>query len=1364
VKRVTILIATGLLLLLIPVTTYIFRDRIIFPYLEQVIVGALASRLGLVVEIDEIKGTIFTNLELTGLRTIEAQPKSTVTDLALGRGRATYWLPDLLFGSDELLKNARITLDGALLEIDLDRRQPEETKREHPITIPSPESFPRGSISNSRFMLHGGGSQLQIEELDADLTPTGTGRLKRQSLRVKAELSIDHSRIRQQTGPVAALLHYSGKRLALEYLQFAGEPIISQANLDLTGQQQGVFALDSTLQLLGGKIELQGELKDTLLAGQIRTEPLVLQKLSDILAPDLPELAGNLAVTTEFQIDTSSPWQTLRGDLDLLFEKGSISRVPIDRIRLQAAAIPEEIVIRSLTGRISANSLNIEGVGIPAVAISERQWSRLLDASPGNFSLQFRDIPGLLAIAGKELTVRNQPVPLHHLSLQGKIGQRVLAIDKGLLETKSGLIDIGQTRLELAEAATWQEATIRSQMAIDVPQLAELGAILGFPSLNGAITGKIDLGGTIGAPSGQAEVKGQNLIIRGVGLGDWQLLAAADRKSVHLRNLTMQRAGDRLHGSGSFHLKPRTLEGMLLKFNVEEIGYYQDLLPLEKELTGRLNGHLTAAGPIEQPTLQLTATARNARVGELPLLNAEIEARSHKRTVEFSRAFLQNEHGSLSLTGELLRGPMDRSFEARLATLVLTTPEDGQMQLADPAVLTYNLEGFFTARKVNLTGDLGEIHMDGRLSRKPDSELKLHFAGLTSRYWLPLLMEDKFSFEGLDAMVVLEGTWRRPFIKTNGQVASLNIKDAPFSVHGSFDLDLTTRGFTIREFAWHGADDLAIFLNGDLPLNPWLENPFLPGPLSLSGLIEIPTMEPVWAFLPADVIIEGAMGGDISLSGTWNDPVGHLQLHGWGIRGRHPDFPAPFQPADLTADLLVQGDELQLNVMRISSPDLDFSASGRWTKGPALRNLLRGRDLRLAGILDLRGSSSIPDISWLGRGIEPIRRLRGALRTDLTLTGTAQDPMIKGTMQLSQGELRTDWNIPPIEALDLEAELGDHQIVLQKGRGQLGGAPFILSGSIHRDREQGPVFALKLQGTNTLLFRDEWTMVRADSNISLNGPWRQMALTGELAITDGFYRKNVAYLDLLRGSNKPKPVEGIQLFSFRQEPLRSMTFNVAIKPKNPFRIDNNLARGTLRPDLTLTGTGELPVLLGAIYVDEVRIRLPTTSLVVEAGLLQFTSARPNRPLIDLVAQTTMARYDIKIQVEGSLEEPVVVLSSDPPLPEDDLLLLLLAGRLPQNAVGVGETARSSGLNIAMYVGRGLLAKWFVGDDPHEESFLEKLEIELGREISRMGRETVEAQLAVAEDLFRKEDALFLTAERDVYDAFNVGIKVIFRFK
>jgi hypothetical protein len=87
------------------------------------------------------------------------------------------------------------------------------------------------------------------------------------------------------------------------------------------------------------------------------------------------------------------------------------------------------------------------------------------------------------------------------------------------------------------------------------------------------------------------------------------------------------------------------------------------------------------------------------------------------------------------------------------------------------------------------------------------------------------------------------------------------------------------------------------------------------------------------------------------------------------------------------------------------------------------------------------------------------------------------------------------------------------------------------------------------------------------------------------------------------------------------------------------------------------------------------------------------------------------------------------------------------------------------MNIALYLGRDMLRQLFsTGATEADQSALERFELEIGRGITRLGEETIEAQYRLTEDVFFDNDVVFLTAEKDIYDSINSGIKIVFRFK
>ena len=376
------------------------------------------------------------------------------------------------------------------------------------------------------------------------------------------------------------------------------------------------------------------------------------------------------------------------------------------------------------------------------------------------------------------------------------------------------------------------------------------------------------------------------------------------------------------------------------------------------------------------------------------------------------------------------------------------------------------------------------------------------------------------------------------------------------------------------------------------------------------------------------------------------------------------------------------------------------------------------------------------------------------------MKGPISDPAIDAMVRLTDGEVRPDMDVPSLQALNLNAVVTPTGARLQTFTGELGGAPFQITGSVVRNNESGAFADLRLQGENLLFYRSEGLRVRANTDLTVKGPLKRLKVAGEVSITDGRLAKYFDLLGTLRGSSKPKADMGLQLFSIRQPPLSDMVFDVRLNSKNPFTIRNNLARGAVRPELKLTGTGEFPVLAGEIYVDPTRLSLPAGSLVFESGIVRFDPNRPDRPTLDLIGTSKILGYDITMLVEGPYDEPVVTLSSVPPLSNEELLLLLLTGQQPN--ADDDENAQRQSMNVAVYLGKDLMARWFGSDA--SETIMDRFDIGIGRAVTRSGEETIDAQFRIADDVLRDGDKLYLTGEKDRFDFYNAGLKIVFRFK
>ena len=416
----------------------------------------------------------------------------------------------------------------------------------------------------------------------------------------------------------------------------------------------------------------------------------------------------------------------------------------------------------------------------------------------------------------------------------------------------------------------------------------------------------------------------------------------------------------------------------------------------------------------------------------------------------------------------------------------------------------------------------------------------------------------------------------------------------------------------------------------------------------------------------------------------------------------------------------------------------------------------------LGAPLRLQAELALPDLAWLARRLDTVSRLRGEVRARGELVGTLGNPSLTGELEVRDGELRLGSEFPALRALSADVALAAERWTIESLTGEIGGAPFRLSGSVDLGPED-PELDLVLKGTNLLLHRSPRTKVRASVDLNIRGSTSALRTTGEIVLTEGRHTRSLDLFESLRGRSRTAERRGFFLSFWREPPLANMELDVTIKTAEAFRIENNVTRASLRPDLRLTGTGEVPLLTGLVYIDPSTISLPSGRLRVRSGLLQFLPDAPFLPELSLSAEMRLRGYDIEAHVSGPYDRPEIVLTSSPPLANDDLLVLFLTGQSPTGTLG--ERGMGAAETVGVYVAQDVLSRWlFEGDPDDEEDILDRLDVEIGAEISRSGSPTARATLYLKSRLRGTGRNTYLTTERDAFDRINYGFGLLFRFR
>jgi translocation and assembly module TamB len=83
----------------------------------------------------------------------------------------------------------------------------------------------------------------------------------------------------------------------------------------------------------------------------------------------------------------------------------------------------------------------------------------------------------------------------------------------------------------------------------------------------------------------------------------------------------------------------------------------------------------------------------------------------------------------------------------------------------------------------------------------------------------------------------------------------------------------------------------------------------------------------------------------------------------------------------------------------------------------------------------------------------------------------------------------------------------------------------------------------------------------------------------------------------------------------------------------------------------------------------------------------------------------------------------------------------------------------------VYLGRDFLNKWLDDESgANDESIFDRFELDYGRGVTKSGEQTVESTFRLSKQTIRTGKIYYLSGEKDKYDAYNYGLKLVFRFE
>lgn len=136
-----------------------------------------------------------------------------------------------------------------------------------------------------------------------------------------------------------------------------------------------------------------------------------------------------------------------------------------------------------------------------------------------------------------------------------------------------------------------------------------------------------------------------------------------------------------------------------------------------------------------------------------------------------------------------------------------------------------------------------------------------------------------------------------------------------------------------------------------------------------------------------------------------------------------------------------------------------------------------------------------------------------------------------------------------------------------------------------------------------------------------------------------------------------------QLFSQTKTslPVFDARFDVIIETKEPIRVRTPLLDTNVKAHLAIAGSLKEPLISGIMSIVSGSIALPYRPLFITKGIVSCLPNTVNNPYIEFVAKNKIKKYNISMSISGSLQQPIILLESSPPLTQEQIISLLLGG-------------------------------------------------------------------------------------------------------
>jgi translocation and assembly module TamB len=503
----------------------------------------------------------------------------------------------------------------------------------------------------------------------------------------------------------------------------------------------------------------------------------------------------------------------------------------------------------------------------------------------------------------------------------------------------------------------------------------------------------------------------------------------------------------------------------------------------------------------------------------------------------------------------------------------------------------------------------------------------------------------------LDVDTTLKGFILNPDVQMNGKISQLSVEDSDLA-DSKFHLEFFKQSFNGNLDLFDG-QMMAIF---QLPLNE-------EGPFELYLKAQDWNYTTLFALTGGGGLLneyQAALTGELNLAsekgGIWTSSgkgtIRNLLLKrgALSLKNRVP------------MEMTMNSGVMALNNFRVDGDQTFFEAKGKQISKEDLNLRIDAQaNLRLFQIF-------LPFLEELG----------GQVNIGADVSGPLLKPEILGTANIRSAFAKIKGFPHPFEKTQGEIQFSQSKILITGFLGNIAGGTFEGDGSILIEGPKNLPTRIRAHLDSVNFNVPDRVRTSGDAEVVFSGNWFPFTLSGTYHVLNGFMDKELPE-ETSSGNLKQSSYLPKMILQSAFEPIY-LDLNVILE--KPLIVKNSLIDGSVIGSIQVKGTPSQIELGGQLIAEKgSKATFRDKVFEIQSAIVRFNSPGDINPELYVTARSRISEYDVSMLIQGNAKNPVVKLSSVPPLSDQDIVSLIALGvtsqSLDKQSLGARENKDSA---------------------------------------------------------------------------------------